>query len=101
MTAVEFGLLLRSQGLAPTPEFRFAPPRRWRFDFAWPEHRVAVEVDGGAWTGGRHVHPQGFARDHEKLNAAVMQGWRVLRFTPQMLDEVDAVSMVRQLLSLE
>src|SRR5687768_16750315 len=31
------------------------PARRWRFDFAWPELKVAVECDGGTFTGGRHV----------------------------------------------
>ena len=70
----------------PQREYRFAPPRRFRFDFAWPEHRVAVEVEGGTWAGGRHVRPQGYGRDCEKYNLAVALGWRVFRFTGGMLD---------------
>ena len=60
-------------------EHRFAPPRRWRFDLAWPAERLAVEVDGGRWQsgGGRHAT----AGDYVKLRAAVTLGWRVLRFT--------------------
>ncbi len=38
---------------APKPEWYFAKPRRWRVDRAWPEHKVAVEVEGGTW--GRKV----------------------------------------------
>ena len=60
-------------------EYRFAPPRRWRFDFAWPAARVAVEVDGGRWKagGGRHAS----SGDYEKIRAAVLLDWRVLRYT--------------------
>src|ERR1041385_1632066 len=39
----------------PTTEYRFAPPRRWRFDFAWPEGRLALEVEGGSFVAGRHT----------------------------------------------
>lgn len=62
-------------------EHRFAAPRRWKFDFAFLELKLAIEVDGGAGTGGRHTRFEGFAADCEKLNEAVILGWRVLRFT--------------------
>ncbi len=67
----------------PEREFRFHPTRQWRFDFAWPAYRVAVEIDGGQWMqgGGCHQQPIRFAQDIEKLNAAVLLGWRVLRYT--------------------
>ena len=53
--------------------------RPWRFDLAWPGAMLAVEVDGGRWLpgGGRHASPG----DYRKLRQAVLQGWRVLRFT--------------------
>ena len=38
----------------PEREYIFAPPRRWRFDFRWPGHMLAVEVEGGVYTNGRH-----------------------------------------------
>lgn len=69
----------------PVTELRFHPVRRWRFDFAWPDVRVAVEVDGGVYTYGRHNRPGGFAQDCEKINAAQSLGWVVFRVTPSDL----------------
>ena len=66
----------------PVAEYRFHPVRKWRFDYAWLQHKVAVEIDGGVWTGGRHTRGAGFIKDQEKRNAAVLAGWKVLHFTP-------------------
>jgi very-short-patch-repair endonuclease len=63
-------------------EIRFAPPRKWRFDYAWPELKLAVEQDGGAYSMGRHTRGSGFIKDMEKLNHAAILGWHILRFTP-------------------
>ena len=71
-------------------EFRFHPVRRWRFDLAVPSAKVAVEIDGGVWTGGRHSGGKGQIKDMEKMNAAAIAGWRVLHFTPQQLLMVKA-----------
>jgi very-short-patch-repair endonuclease len=65
----------------PMREYRFHPERRWRFDFAWPDHFIAVEVEGLTPLGGRHQRMAGFRSDLEKYNAAAMLGWLVLRFT--------------------
>ena len=61
-------------------EFRFHPLAGWRFDLAFPAPRVAVEVDGGTWTQGRHTRGAGHASDCEKRNAAQALGWVVLTF---------------------
>lgn len=60
----------------PTREYQFDPTRGWRFDFAWPEHKIALEVEGR----GRHQRVKGFRDDCEKYNAAASRGWRLLRF---------------------
>lgn len=77
-------------------EFKFDPGRRWRFDFAWPDLRLALEVEGGVWTGGRHTRGAGFLRDMEKYNAATIAGWRVLRCTPEMMDNGQAAALVER-----
>ena len=82
----------------PVGEYRFAPPRRWRFDFSWPDALVAVEVEGGRWVGGRHNSPSGFVRDMEKYNAAALAGWRVVRVTPEMVFDGTALTLVEQAL---
>lgn len=80
-------------------EYRFHDARRWRFDYAWPAARLAVEIDGGQWLagGGRH---NGDA-DRQKLNTASAAGWRVLRFSHTALanDPAGCVNLVRLALS--
>ena len=83
----------------PVREFRFAPPRRWRFDFAWVEQRLAVEVEGGVHTGGRHTRPVGFRQDCEKYNQAVLEGWRVLRFESGSVESGAALEIIEKALS--
>lgn len=70
----------------PIAEHRFHPSRRWRFDWAWPERKIAVEIDGGIWIQGRHNRASGYLADLEKLNAAAEMGWRVLRFATGKID---------------
>ena len=68
-------------------EYQFHPTRKWRFDYAWPRYLVAVEKDGGVWSGGKHGRGSGIVKDHEKQNAAAVLGWRILRCTPQQLTD--------------
>lgn len=82
----------------PTPEFRFAAPRRWRFDFAWVEQKIALEVEGGVWTCGRHTRGSGFVADVEKYNAATALGWRLIRCTPATLNSTETIALIRTLL---
>jgi len=84
--------ILKSAALSPVREFAFAPGRRWRFDFAFPLERIAVEIEGvtkwgGARKIGRHQTPKGLAADCEKYNAAVLLGWRVLRYTQDQIGD--------------
>ena len=82
----------------PVTEVRFAPPRRFRFDFAWPDHQLAAEVDGAIWTGGRHTRGAGVERDCEKYNLALLHGWRVARFSVAMVRDGRALATLSQLL---
>ena len=70
----------------PTEEYNFDANlgRKHRFDFAWIDKKIAVEINGNAWGvkgGGRH----GQDKDLEKLNLAASMGWRVFQFSPAML----------------
>lgn len=63
-------------------EHRFHHKRKWRFDVAWPDRMIAVEIDGGVWVSGRHSRGAGQVKDNEKINVALSLGWSVYRFTP-------------------
>lgn len=77
-------------------EHKFHPKRKWRFDYAIPEHKIALEVEGGVWTGGRHIRAQGFLGDMEKYNTATLMGWRVFRTTPDDLYKMATINLLRQ-----
>lgn len=111
---------LEGAGIPFEREYAFGkvlnPPRRWRADFAtavpmsvsvrtpgrlnpWS---LLIEVDGGTWLpAGRHTTGSGFAKDLEKLNAAAELGYRVLRFTPSMIEDGSALAQIQRVLGVE
>ena len=82
----------------PKAEYRFLKKRRFRFDFAWPDRMMAVEVEGGVWSGGRHTRGKGYTRDLEKYNLATLHGWKVYRFTTQDVTSGTAISFMKNIL---
>ena len=80
------------------PEHRFHPLRKWRFDWAWPDQMLALEIEGGVWVGGRHTSGAGFVKDMEKYNAATLLGWRILRVTPSQMKNGEAYDLIDQAL---
>lgn len=94
-------LVKRAKLPAPVPEYRFDPKRRWRADYAWPEHRVILEVEGGVWTNGRHTRGAGFLRDVAKYNRAAVLGYRLLRCTPRGLHDLETITMLAAALTQE
>lgn len=87
---------------APTLEHVFHANRKWRFDLCWPVDKIAVEVDGGNHLvrNGRAVGRHTQSGDYEKLNEATLYGWRVLRFTPEMVKSGMALAMIERVLGL-
>ena len=80
-------------------------PRMWRFDFAWPDQKVAAEVDGGRYLVRKNRQGQAVPigqhmteSDYEKLNTAAILGWRVLRFSPQQIRSGKAVNWLKEVL---
>ena len=85
----------------PMRELRFHSTRRWRFDFAWPDHKVACEVEGLTRQGGRHQRIEGFEKDLEKYEAAMLDGWNVYRVSPAMIKSGRALTVLAKLLGCE
>ncbi|HDN9789325.1 TPA: hypothetical protein P2L97_000465 [Aeromonas salmonicida] len=67
----------------PTTELVFHPKRKWRFDYAWEEQMIALEIHGGIHSGGRHTRGRGFVEDRAKMNEASLLGWMVIEATPE------------------
>lgn len=90
--------LWASLGLNPVEEYYFAKPRMWRFDYAFPKEKIAVEQEGGVWIQGRHTRGWGFIQDMEKYNEAARRGWRVFRFTPKEIEKGIAQQFIAEVM---
>jgi len=77
-------------------EYQFHPVRKWRFDYAIPEHKIALEVEGGVWTEGRHTRGVGFLKDIEKYNTGTLLGWRIFRTTPSELLSSNTIDLLKE-----
>lgn len=100
--ALQFCHLWEEYGVTPYPKREVSlegSPEQWRYDFLWALDKGAliVEIDGGVFSQGGHTRGVGFTKDCRKLNYATLQGFRVLRFTTQMLDD-DPMGCIRQVL---
>lgn len=103
LTTLERKFQLMLSGMPqPEREYRFHPVRKWRFDFAWPAQKLAVEVDGGAFSKGGHSRAIPQAGDNDKTNAAILLGWRVLKFnTENMKRPMEIREILNQALTAE
>lgn len=81
-------------------EWYFHPERKWRFDYACPAVKIAIEVDGGIFTGGRHSGGVGQLKDMEKMNWAQALGWRVFHVTPDDMFDIGIRKLVEMLLKM-
>lgn len=95
-TPIFLQICAKELGVECVPEYRFHPKRLWRFDYAFPIQRIALEVEGGVWTGGRHTSARGFLGDIEKYNEATLLGWRLLRTTPADLLRTSTICLLRR-----
>lgn len=86
---------------APKREYRAVPGRRYRWDLAWPDHMLLVEVQGGIWGKGGHSSGTGIERDTEKLALAILRGWRVLQVTTRQIRDGRALAWIQAALAAD
>ena len=94
-----FSKLCSSYGLStPVCEHSFWPGRRFAFDFAWPDHLIAVEIEGGLFLkgGGRHNRGASMKNDMVKYNEAAVRGWIVLRITPDQIMKEETYELLKR-----
>lgn len=104
---IVFRALLTTHGIPePTTEHRFHADRMWRFDYAWPRWKVALEVEGGVFgytdqrtgmrrMGGAHGSISGIKRDMEKYSHAAAMGWLVIRCLPTTLATGETIAYIK------
>lgn len=74
-------LILKSLKIEYVKEYRFHEKRRFRFDYAIPDKKIAIEYEGLFSAKSGHTTKSGYTKDCEKYNLALVNGWRVLRYT--------------------
>jgi very-short-patch-repair endonuclease len=79
-------------------EYQAIPARKFRFDFAFVEARLLIEINGGTYSKGAHSTGIGLHRDYEKGNLAVKEGWRVLAFDVKQVKSGEAVSFTQSII---
>ena len=93
---------LKILGVEHEREYKFLHDRRFKFDIALPKQKIAVEFEGGIFSGGRHTRGKGYSNDAKKYNLAAMHGWKLLRYTSaevQKLNwEFSAAEEIRKLI---
>ena len=91
-----FENLLKKEDIEFITEFDFFHKRKWRVDYMITngKNRVAVEVEGGIWTGGRHTSPQGFIKDMEKYNKLSECGILLLRYSYENLTKKETIEQI-------
>jgi hypothetical protein len=77
---------LNANNIAFVKEYKFCKERKWKIDYYLPDLNAAIEVEGGVWSGGRHVNPKGFLNDIEKYNAITMAKIQLLRIDTDRLN---------------
>lgn len=80
-------------------EYKFLPDRKFRADFAWPDHKLLVEVDGGKHINGHHHTAEGIKRDQERDRLAREAGFHVVRTDRDGLEGDQLYSLVSAFLS--
>ena len=83
----------------PVQEFRFDETRRWRLDFAWPEYKVALEIDGGIFVNGGHNRGAQIMKTWEKENTAACMGWRFIKCQPKDVLKLSTIETLKKALS--
>ena len=93
-----FAFQLDALGIDYVRQYRAIKGRKFAWDFAFPDERLLVEINGGTYTVGAHSTGKGIARDYEKSNLAQLQGWRCLSFDGKAVRSGEAVEVIRQAL---
>ena len=93
----EYLFQIRAAGIPlPRLQYQLVKDRKYRWDFAWPEMLLCVEINGGTWVKSGHTTGKGLDRDAEKLNLAVLRGYHQFVFTKEMIRDGRALAWTQE-----
>ena len=72
----------------------------YQIDFAYPDLRIGIEVNGGQFAKSGHSSPKGLERDAMKNNQAIRLGWRIF-VLPTSLVTPDYLSQIAEFIKKE
>jgi very-short-patch-repair endonuclease len=78
---------------------KYAKP--WRVDVVLPDYLIAIECEGGQWSGGRHNRPSGFQKDMLKYNEVAILGYSLLRFNGDMIKKGEALATIERMIKVK
>ena len=81
---------IKSSGLEFEKEYKFSTNRKFRFDYAIPLLKIAIEYEGVMCSKSRHTSITGYSKDCEKYNLAQIEGWKVLRYTVLNYSQIES-----------
>ncbi len=92
----EIRIMLQFAKIEFVEEYLFHDTRKWRFNFAILDKKIAIEYEGIFGKGkSRHTTLKGYTADTEKYNAAAAYGWRVFRYMAknykQVIDDLGTI----------
>lgn len=94
------GVHLQELGLYFKQGYRYVPGRKFEADFAFPDRRLLIEVQGGIYSRAAHGSITGILADNERLNLATLNGWGMFRFTPDQVKDGTAIETIRKALGI-
>ena len=89
---------LAQAGIAFERQYAYAHGRKLRADFALPEYRLLVAVEGGIFSRKAHGSVTGVLKDMERGNEAAIAGFFMLRVTPDEVADGRALALVQRFL---
>jgi len=100
---------LRAAGIPFEQHYRYVPGRKFEADFAMQDDlnfatdfkhlTLLVEITGGVYTRQAHGSVTGVLKDNERLNLATLHGFRMLRFTPDEVNDGRALALIKEVLT--
>lgn len=79
-------------------EYKFLSDRKFRFDYSIKSLKISCEYEGLGIGKSRHTSKLGYSKDCQKYNLAVINDWRVLRYTA--LNYKDFENDIKKILNL-